>query len=169
GMAPNVVPALTTAKYYVRARSLARLEKWSPRVKACFEAGSVATGASLEFVTRGPTYSEFHTDEAMAARYVTNAESLGRIFPEPGGRTMSGSTDMANVSLSIPSIHPMLGLDCLPAVNHQPEFTEAAASPEADRAVIDGATAMAWTIIDLAQDERERGRLTEHAYASAPR
>ena len=38
-------------------------------------------------------------------------------------RAMSGSTDMANVSLAIPSIHPMLGIDSLPAVNHQPEFT----------------------------------------------
>ena len=167
GAAPNIVPALTRAKYYVRARDLARLEKWSPRVKACFEAGAVATGASLEIVPQGPAYSEFHTDEEMAARYVANAESLGRRFPAPGGRTMSGSTDMGNVSLAIPSIHPMLGLDCLPAVNHQPEFTAAAASPEADRAVTDGATAMAWTVCDLATDSTQRARLTASAYAHA--
>ena len=77
---------------------------------------------------------------------------------------MSGSTDMANVSLSIPSIHPMLGLDSFPAVNHQPEFTAAAGSPIADRAMIDGATAMAWTVIDLAGSPQERKRLTEKAY-----
>jgi amidohydrolase len=167
GAAPNIVPALTTAKYYVRARSLARLEKWSPRVRACFEAGSVATGASLEFVPQGPTYSEFHNDAGMTARYVANAEALGRIFPAPGGRTMSGSTDMGNVSLAIPSIHPMLGLDCMPAVNHQPEFTAAAASATADQAVVDGAAAMAWTVIDLASDEAERARLMAKAYSAS--
>ncbi|MGO9195734.1 MAG: M20 family metallopeptidase [Acidimicrobiales bacterium] len=167
GVAPNIVPALTTAKYYVRARSLARLAEWSPRVKACFEAGSVATGASLEFVPQGPTYSEFHNDDPMTALYVANAEALGRVFPAPGGRTMSGSTDMANVSLSIPSIHPMLGLDCMPAVNHQPEFAAAAVSAAADQAVSDGATAMAWTVIDLATDETERSRLTASAYSSS--
>jgi amidohydrolase len=164
GAAPNIVPAHTEAKYYVRARTLKALETWSPRVRRCFEAGAVATGASVELVPQGPTYSEFHTDEAMADLYRANAEVLGRVFPPPGDRTMSGSTDMANVSLSIPSIHPMLGLDSFPAVNHQPEFTAAAGSPIADQAVIDGATAMAWTVIDLASDAGERERLTGKTY-----
>jgi len=167
GAAPNIVPAHTEAKYYVRAESLEALERWSPRVKRCFEAGSVATGAMLEFRPQGPTYSEFHTDEAMAALYRSNAEALGREFPPPRGRTMSGSTDMANVSLAIPSIHPMLGIDSLPAVNHQPEFTAAAATPVADRAVLDGATAMAWTVIDLATSAAERDRLCERSYSFA--
>ena len=164
GAAPNIVPAHTEAKYYVRASTLADLERWSPRVKRCFEAGAIATGASVEFRTQGPSYSEFHTDEAMAARYKANAEELGRGFPDLGQRSMSGSTDMANVSLVIPSIHPMLGIDSLPAVNHQPEFAAAAASAAADRAVLDGATAMAWTVADLASDHAERARLTASAY-----
>ena len=138
----------------MRARTLEALEEWSPRVRRCFEAGAVATGSSLEIVPKGPTYSEFHTDEAMAALYQANAEALGRVFPPPGERPMSGSTDMANVSLVIPSIHPMLGLDSFPAVNHQPEFTAVTGSPIADQAVVDGATAMAWTVIDLAADSQ---------------
>jgi hypothetical protein len=44
----------------------------------------------------------------------------------------------------------MLGLDCGPAVNHQPEFAAAAITSAADRAVLDGAIAMAWTAADLA-------------------
>jgi hypothetical protein len=71
------------------------------------------------------------------------------------------------VSLAIPSIHPMLGLGCFPAVNHQPEFTAAAASPAADQAVLDGATAMAWTAIDLALDEAQRDRLGAKAFSAA--
>jgi amidohydrolase len=164
GAAPNIVPALTEAKYYVRARTLKALETWSPRVRRCFEAGALATGSTLEIVPQGPTYSEFHTDEAMASLYHDNAVRLGRVFPPLGDRTMSGSTDMANVSLSIPAIHPMLGLDSFPAVNHQPEFTAAAGSPIADQAVVDGATAMAWTVIDLASNADERERLTAAAY-----
>jgi amidohydrolase len=164
GAAPNIVPALTEAKYYVRARTLKALETWSPRVRRCFEAGAIATGTTLEIVPKGPTYSEFHTDEAMASSYRENALALGRVFPPPGDRTMSGSTDMGNVSLSIPAIHPMLGLDSFPAVNHQPEFTAVAGSPIADQAVLDGATAMAWTVIDLASSAAERERLTEKAY-----
>jgi hypothetical protein len=61
----------------------------------------------------------------------------------------------------------MLGLDCMPAVNHQPEFTAAAASATADQAVVDGAAAMAWTVIDLASDEAERARLMAKAYSAS--
>ena len=60
---------------------------------------------------------------------------------------------MANISLLMPAIHPMLGLDCAPAVNHQPEFAEYCRTEEADRALLDGAIAMAWTGIDVATDE----------------
>ena len=58
---------------------------------------------------------------------------------------------MGNVSHVVPTIHPILGLDCLPAVNHQPEFTAACITHAADKPVLDGATAMAWTAIDLAR------------------
>ncbi|MEV5779269.1 hypothetical protein AB0L49_50390 [Streptomyces antimycoticus] len=50
----------------------------------------------------------------------------------------------------MPTIHPMLGLDCRPAVNHQSEFTAACRTPAAERAVLDGATGMAWAAIDVA-------------------
>jgi amidohydrolase len=164
GVAPNIIPAHVTANYYIRARDLDRLKAWSEQVKACFEAGSVATGATLEVAMRGPTYSQFVTDEEMAAVYVENAVSLGRAFAS-SERRMSASTDMANVSLVIPSIHPLLGIDSLPAVNHQPEFAAAAVAAEADRAVVDGAAAMAWTICDLASRQAERTRLTASAYS----
>ena len=36
------------------------------------------------------------------------------------------------------------------AVNHQPEFAAACINASADRAVVEGALAMAWTAIDLA-------------------
>ena len=41
----------------------------------------------------------------------------------PGDQAGAASTDMANISLVMPTIHPSIGLDCAPAVNHQPEFT----------------------------------------------
>ena len=137
----------------------------------CFEAGALATGASLEVLLQGPTYSEFrHRRGDGGPLPGRTPETWARVFPPASERTMSGSTDMANVSLAIPSIHPMLGIDSLPAVNHQPEFTAAAASPAADRALLDGAVAMAWTTIDLARDPALRDRLGATAYQhSEPR
>jgi metal-dependent amidase/aminoacylase/carboxypeptidase family protein len=75
----------------------------------------------------------------------------------------AGSTDMANISLAMPSIHPMLGLDSFPIVNHQHEFAAFCATPTADTALRDGAVAMAWTAIDMATDEAVRARLLSHS------
>ncbi|HET9732590.1 MAG TPA: M20 family metallopeptidase [Acidimicrobiales bacterium] len=152
GDAPNIVPEATSAKYYLRSSTLAGLEVLRPRVERCFEAGAVATGCTMEVVEQSPAYSEFRPDARLMEMFRRNAEGLGRRFRPVGepGTLPGGSTDMANVSLAVPAIHPMLGLDCLPAVNHQAAFAEASASPAADRAVVDGAVAMAWTCVDLA-------------------
>ena len=71
------------------------------------------------------------------------------------------STDMANVSLEVPSIHPLLMIPTNGAVNHQPEFTAACKTPAADNAVLDGAIALAWTAIGVAEDSALRQELTK--------
>jgi amidohydrolase len=164
GAAANIVPALAVATFYVRAETLERLKAWEAKVMRCFEAGALATGSSLEIVPLCPPYSEFVTDEPMAELYRQNAEALGRVFPDSPDGVLRASTDMGNVSLAIPSIHPLLAIDSLPAVNHQAGFADAAASPAADRAVINGALGMAWTAIDLATDEVTRARLRATSY-----
>jgi hypothetical protein len=73
--------------------------------------------------------------------------------------TATDQADMGNVSLRLPAIHPYLGIDSLPAVNHQPEFAEHCAGPAADRAVLDGATALAAVVIDAATRAGVRDRL----------
>ncbi len=161
GEAPNIIPAHTSARYIVRGWSLAELEEVRAKVLRCFEAGAVATGATLEIVGGMAPYAEMRHDPDLAARYQANAEALGRTFGDLGMiRTRgSGSTDMGNVSHLVPTIHPFIRIETDGAVNHQPEFTAAAATPSGDEAVIDSAVAMAWTAIDAATESELRTRL----------
>jgi amidohydrolase len=160
GDAPNIVPGRTEGAWYVRASTLAELEGLSPRVRACFEAGALATGCDVEVELIGPRYSEFLPDALLLEHYEREAIAVGRVFGQRDAtRQLSGSTDMANVSLTIPTIHPMLGIDSGGAVNHQPEFAAAAINASADRAVLDGAAAMARTTIALALDGNARAVL----------
>ena len=161
GAAPNIVPAHTEARYYVRARTLERLAALEPRVRRCFEAGALATGARLEVSAESAPYSEMRSDAWLEAAWRRNAEELGREFPDHPEDVLrqQGSTDMANVSLALPVIHPMLGIDSLPASNHQPEFTAACIREPADRAVLQGAIGLAWTALDAAADPTQRARL----------
>jgi amidohydrolase len=163
GDAPNVVPEATAGRWYVRGRDLAQVEEFEPRVHKCFEAGALATGCELEIERQSKPYSEFRNDLGMAAKYRANASELGRRFPDASrvANLETGSTDMANISLAIPAIHPMMGIESLPAVNHQPEFAAHCAKPVADAALTDAAVAMAWTVADLAVDPLERKRLLD--------
>ncbi|HYW26049.1 MAG TPA: M20 family metallopeptidase [Terriglobales bacterium] len=166
GEAPNIVPAHTTARFYVRARDLQALERLRARVDRCFEAGALATGATVTQEEESPPYSEFTPDPEIGDLYRRNAEALGRTFPDLPPRK-GGSTDMANVSLRMPAIHPMIHIEAKGASNHQPEFTAACVTASADRAVRDGALAMAMTVADLATVGSVRDRLlagsTDHS------
>jgi amidohydrolase len=161
GRAANVVPGSASARYMCRAPTLDDLGRLDPRVRKCFEAGALATGARLEFEEVCPVYSEMRTDQGLLAAYRANAESLGRRFTDDdaGLAPPTLSTDMANVSLAVPAIHPLIGLDSRGAVNHQPEFAAACVTPSADAALHDGALSMAWTAIDAALTAPLRDRL----------
>jgi amidohydrolase len=161
GVAPNVVPAHTSAKYIVRSEKLVQLDALRAKVYRCFEAGALATGAKMTIEGGDKPYAEMNHDQEMADLYRRNSEALGRPFPDLGEweTRPTGSTDMGNVSLAMPSIHPMIGINSLPAVNHQPEFTAHCVSADADKALVDGAMAMAWTCIDMATIPEVRSRL----------
>lgn len=148
GDAVNVVPAHTEGYFMARARTLDELAELRPRVVRCFEAGALATGAHIAIDDVSPDYAQMEHDHDLAELYRENAAALGRPQSEDGAATFS--TDMGNVSLEMPSIHPCIAIETDGAVNHQPEFARAAVNASADRAVAEGALALAWTAIDAA-------------------
>lgn len=164
GEAPNAIPQRTEGRWYVRAGTLAELAGLEERVNRCFEAGAHATGCELTITPESKPYAEFRTDEGLLDLYVRRAEQVGRRFSSGSDSLMNrASTDMGNVSQRISAIHPYIGIDSLPAVNHQPEFAAAAATSAADRAVVEGARALALTLLDAATRAETRERLIGQA------
>lgn len=147
GDAANIIPAHTSGDWMVRARTIDELAEIRPKVDCCFEAGALATGAALELEDVCPTYSHMEHDDDLVEAYRAGAESIGRVY---GDADMTFSTDMGNVSLAMPSIHPCIAIDTAGAVNHQPEFAAACVNASADRAVLEGALALALTAISAA-------------------
>lgn len=158
GQAVNVIPAHTAARYEIRAPSLELLSEVRGRVRSCFEAGALATGAALELHVHGRDFAELRQDPDLTQAYVRAARSLGRTVTSRQGETLA-STDMGNVSRLVPSIHPTIGYDTAGAHQHTPEFTAHGKSPGADRTVLDGARALALVGADLATSPEQRGRL----------
>ena len=170
GQAPNIVPERAAGRFYARAANARELALLKPRVEGCFRAGAEATGATLELVWGDVDYLELNTSWPLARRYQANAESLGQTFfpydKLPSG--MQGSTDMGNVSHRVPSIHPMIAVAPPHVAIHNAEFTKWAGSEMGDRAVLDGAKALAMTALDFLCDAELRAEV-ERAFAeSAP-
>ncbi|MDH3462554.1 MAG: M20 family metallopeptidase [Acidimicrobiia bacterium] len=153
GDAANIIPHYTRSSWYVRAAKEDRLQELIPKVRACFEGAAAATGCTVEIHPQGHTYTHMEANPLLADLYAANSTELGR--PMLRGSDLpaseSGSTDMGNVSLVVPAIHPELDIDAGGAVNHQPEYTAATVTEAANRAIRDGAVAMAWTVIDVAE------------------
>ncbi len=166
GDAPNIVPEHTSAKYYIRSRDIESLKLWRKKITDCLTAGALATGCEIKIEDKSPIYSEMHSDSRLVEIYRKNAEGLGRQFA-PAENQPAASTDMANISLYIPSIHPTLGLNCAPIVNHQAEFADYCISELADQALMDGAKAMAYTVIDAVLSPETRAYLSSKTFLGA--
>jgi amidohydrolase len=161
GEAPNIVPGHSAGSFLVRAEDDDYLEELKEKVAACFQAGATATGATLELRWNENQYAAMQTNRAIAEAHRKNLLALGRELADEENPRPMGSTDMGNISKIMPAIHPSIRI-APPEVNgHSPQFAEHAASPDGDRAVIDGAKALAMTAIDILTDAGLRARMRE--------
>lgn len=150
GDKPNIVPSEASTEWYVRSNDVTSLAALKPRVLAALESGAHACGCSVSHEWIGAAYADMVTNNTMGTMYAHNALRLGRTVADPrqGGHRVVGSTDMGNVSHLVPSIHPMIASAPSGTSIHTKQFAQFARSPMADKAVLDGAKAMAMTAID---------------------
>ena len=156
GDAANIIPDYTKSTWYVRAPNQERLDVLLPRIIACFEAAATATGCSMTFEAVGHPFEDMRHNPLLVELFGANSAAIGRPMLRGGDLPphLSGSTDMGNVSKVVPAIHPMIGIDSLPASNHQPEFAAHTITPAGEKAIVDAAVLMAWTVIDVAIGDR---------------
>lgn len=151
GDVANIVPAEAETFWMVRSPTMASLQPLKARVLACVEASAHATGCTCTAEWEGYPYADMLDNGPIVASYVDNAARVGRHVVDPAqvGRAVVGSTDMGNISYLVPSIHPMIKVadDGVPI--HTVDFARYAGSEHGDRAVLDGAKAMAMTVVDL--------------------
>ncbi|MEO6988711.1 MAG: M20 family metallopeptidase [Aquihabitans sp.] len=167
GEAPNVVPELASTTWYVRSPTVRGLEKLKTRVLACLEAGATAAGCSVEHEWIDPAFANMVDNAPMIDLYTANLARTGRSVVDPSSIDgIVGSTDMGNVSHIVASIHPMIAVSPPSVAIHTQDFVRYARGPEGDKAVLDGARAMAATVADLWADPAALDRV-KAAFASA--
>ncbi len=148
GAKPNIVPATAASEWYVRSGTVETLQPLKDRVMACLTGTAQAAQCTVDIEWIDPAFSDLLKNEPLLDCYVTNVRELGREpMTEDEARVM-GSTDMGNVSYVTPSIHPMVKVAPDDVPIHTPEFAVHARGDSGDSAVVDGAKAMAMTVVD---------------------
>jgi amidohydrolase len=151
GKAVNIIPDRAAARFSVRARDRAYQRRLMEMVHQAADAGALATGATLEWTeTRG--YSNMIANVVVADVFAQHLRATGRQVDEPRPNQRMGSTDMGDISQIMPAVHAYLSIAPRDVPNHTVGFTAAAASPAGDKAVSDGALAMAQTAADFFAD-----------------
>jgi amidohydrolase len=165
GQRPNIVPDRAAASFYLRSAEPETLRELCDRARAIFESAAHATGTSLEINWDPvPAYLPVRNNAPLAYRYAKNLQTRGRRVLPPGviPGYLSGSTDLGNISLRIPAIHPTLKIAPVNVAIHTAEFATHAVSAQADQGCVDGAIGLALTAADFLAD----AALRKAAYAA---
>jgi metal-dependent amidase/aminoacylase/carboxypeptidase family protein len=149
GEAPNIVPSHSAGVFIVRAKDEAYLEELKQRVLNCFLGAATATGARLEYRWGDTKYAPLRSNLALARLFWRNMQTLRHRVKLVDPTGAFGSTDMGNVSQLVPSIHPTISIAPWGGSVHSPQFAVAAASENGIQGLVDGAKALAMTVIDL--------------------
>ncbi|WP_226681491.1 M20 family metallopeptidase [Sutcliffiella horikoshii] len=150
GKAANVVPDYAVAQFYVRAKSRSYVNELVEKVKSIAEGAALMTGATMKMSNYELSYDNMVTNETLSDIFTEQLVSLGVDSNEiVENRDGSGSLDMGNVSLVVPSIHPYIKICNELYSCHTTEFRDAALSEQGKEALILGAKALASTAHEL--------------------
>jgi amidohydrolase len=150
GEKPNIVPSRAQTAWMVRSPSISTLGPLKERVAAALQAGATASGCEVDLAWKAVIYADMLDNRVLVDCFAANATVLGREVREPDpAHTVVGSTDMGNISYLVPSIHPMIAAAPAGTPIHTADFAAHARDEGGDRAVVDGAIALAWTVADL--------------------
>ncbi|MFJ7490192.1 amidohydrolase [Streptomyces sp. NPDC097727] len=152
GDAPNVVPERAELDIYVREAASATLDELLTRVLAAAEGAALATGTTVEHTETAPRYTERNNNMTMADRLAAYTAGLGLELEPPSPANPAGSSDIGNVSVELPVIHPYVQICPRDTPGHSPQMREAARTPEAHGATETVATGIAALVLDLLGD-----------------
>lgn len=146
GESQNVIPEAAEAVFSVRAKDVAYRSALVQELKRCAEGAALASGARVTVTNRGVRNS-LTTNRRLISFFTANLVSLGE--RTRAGQPRPFSTDMGDVSHSVPSIHPTISI-CEEGVSlHSTEFARAAGSERGREVMLTAAKALAMTAVDL--------------------
>lgn len=150
GCKASIIPDYTCMEYLTRADSMEDLSKLRALVERCAEAAAKAVGCTCRISNFEQTNAAMLTNRHLADVFDRNLLLAGET--ELSSVSHTGSTDMADVSLVIPSIHPYVGLKNPALIPHSREMADATITEKGDICLNRAAKALAGTGLEVLTD-----------------
>lgn len=152
GAAPNIVPDRTSADFLVRDSRAEGALVLVERFRACAQAAALATGATVDVSETAPLYRERKNNHLLAERVMGYLARLGITVEQPSPANPAGSSDIGNLSMALPVIHPYLAVAPRGTPGHSKAFKDLVCTDAAHRATSAMAASMAQAALDLLDD-----------------
>jgi metal-dependent amidase/aminoacylase/carboxypeptidase family protein len=169
GESENIVPSQVEVSSYVKARTLDALTETDSRINKALVSGAQAIGAKVE-ISQFCNFMPLSPSIRLAEIFSNNASQFAQVMEEPVHRAWS--TDMGDVSMIMPVLHPMIG--GFTGGVHTKDFE----LKDKEMAYIIPAKIMAMTVVDLLYDnaglgkqiaEEKKGKIAKDQYLSTLR
>ena len=156
GTRPSVITQTARLDLYVRSKYPETLKDLSRRLDDVLHGAALMAGVQVDVNwDPHPPSLPVRASSPLTDRWAVTQQARGR-SPLPAGvisEAIAASTDFGNVSYRVPGIHPLIRISELNVALHTEAFAEAAASPAAERAALDGADGLACTALDFLVDD----------------
>ena len=150
GTAANIIPDRATARFMIRSTDQAYFQSMRGRFRALVDGAAMMADVKGEVVFSGGS-TTMKDSVVLGGLWRATLEAAGR-RDEGADPEHIGSSDMGNVSLVLPAIHPSLAICDHGVPWHSIESLRAAVTPRADATTLVAATLVAQTALDLLAD-----------------
>lgn len=166
GEVSNIIPSKSTCEFSIRAATFFDLKTVIDRLERIIRSVEILTGASAKYVF-GQPYAERYSNRVMDDVFKEKLEFFNEVVQYPDPKEKVGSSDIGNLSLRLPIIHPYIKI-CDNISGHTPAFEKAAISHRANEMIIKGAKAMALTAYEILNDKNLRESINNEFNETVP-
>ena len=165
GAAPNVIPEYTKAKYYIRAADIDTLHELYEKVENIVKGSALQTGCTSSMKLYQNLVENMVLTPSLDAIYEKYITELGNTVKHVEDVVMPGSSDVGNISQVVPTIQPHISITDVQIAGHSQDMVNASCSQKAMDAIVKGAKALAFTALELFENQEELAKVKEdHAW-----
>ncbi|MDH5541481.1 MAG: M20 family metallopeptidase [Nitrospinota bacterium] len=149
GDAPNIIPEYASAKFMARGITMRDYEYVKKRLIECAKGAASSTGCKLKIKNNPMAFHAFEPNRTLGKIFSAHMANVGLTDYGFNETEQIGSSDIGNLSQTLPALHPEFAVGDSKTVNHSRDFLKAVLSKNGVENMMKMTEALAATTIEL--------------------